>query len=85
MYIKTIHETDDGSIVFEGHLPPNEVKFMVEVGINFLLQQGAIKITSSDDEVEDGEDEGEDVVVDDDTEVEVPEELLAAFTNGSKH
>lgn len=37
--VKTLHP--DGSVHFEGTLTPNEVSFILETGINFLVANGA--------------------------------------------
>lgn len=59
--VKTLN--DDGSIAFEGEFGPNEVNFIMEVGVNFLLQQGALPMIDEDDEDNDTFDiEGSDTV-----------------------
>jgi hypothetical protein len=35
-------ETPDGSVQFEGELSSEELEVIISVGLNFLLQQGAI-------------------------------------------
>lgn len=39
--IKVTKINDDGSVNFEGYYGPEEVQFVLEVGINYLLQAGA--------------------------------------------
>lgn len=56
MQIKVVTLNEDGSVAFEGLFGPHEVKFVLEVGTNFLLANGASPFL---DEV-DGEDEDED-------------------------
>lgn len=49
--VKTLNE--DGSIRFEGTLREREVSFVLEVGINFLLANGASPFIQDEDEVGD--------------------------------
>jgi hypothetical protein len=46
--VKTLNE--DGSIFFEGTLRQHEVQFVLEVGVNFLLANGASPFIQDDDE-----------------------------------
>ena len=46
--VKTLNE--DGSINFEGTLRQHEVQFVLEVGVNFLLANGASPFIQDDDE-----------------------------------
>lgn len=48
--VKTLNE--DGSILFEGVLRQHEVQFVLEVGVNFLLMNGASPFIQDDDETE---------------------------------
>lgn len=42
MKVKKSIETPDGSVTFEGELNSDEVDLILGVGLNFLLQQGAV-------------------------------------------
>lgn len=42
MKVDKIIETPSGEIHFQGTLSPEEVEVVVSVGLNFLVQQGAI-------------------------------------------
>lgn len=46
--VKTINE--DGSVLFDGMLNQKEVQFVLEVGVNFLLANGAQPFLEDDDE-----------------------------------
>lgn len=50
--LKVTTLNDDGSIAFEGEFGPEEVRFIMEVGTNFLLQQGALPFVEDDDDAE---------------------------------
>lgn len=41
---KTI-EMPDGTVKFEGELAPEELDMVLQVGLNWLLQQGVLPIT----------------------------------------
>lgn len=56
MEIKVVTLNEDGSVAFEGSFGPNEVRFIMEVGTNFLLQQGVMPF------VEGNNDEDESIV-----------------------
>lgn len=45
---KTI-ETEEGTIQFEGELSQEEVNFVIETGLNALLQAGALPFTYAED------------------------------------
>ena len=45
MEIEVKAEKDDGSVVFEGTLTHNEVNFVLNVGINYLLAKGSFPFT----------------------------------------
>ena len=47
-YVKALNP--DGSVKFEGELGPKEVEFVVQVGMNYLLMQGALPFLKDDDE-----------------------------------
>lgn len=51
MKIKKVVETPEGEFLFEGELSADEHDFIIEAGINFLVQQGIIpfKILSKND------------------------------------
>lgn len=40
MKINQVIELEDGSATFDGELTPNELQFVVEFGLNVLLQNG---------------------------------------------
>ncbi len=50
MNIKVVTLNEDGSVAFEGEFGPNEVKFIMEIGTNFLLQQGALPFVEDEDQ-----------------------------------
>ncbi len=54
MKINHAVEKDDGTYVMQGTLSGNELKFIVEVGCNYLLAQGAFPFMSAEED-EDGE------------------------------
>lgn len=46
--VKTLNE--DGSINFEGVLRQHEIEFVLEIGVNFLMANGATPFIQDDDE-----------------------------------
>jgi hypothetical protein len=48
MNLKVTTLNEDGSIAFEGEFGPNEVRFIMEIGTNYLLQQGALPFVDED-------------------------------------
>ena len=48
MDIKTLVEQPDGSAEFSGKLTPNELQFVVEFGLNVLLQNGVQIVDNAD-------------------------------------
>lgn len=42
MKIKKSLETPEGTVVFEGEISSDELDLILSVGLNYLLQQGAI-------------------------------------------
>lgn len=42
MQINQVIENENGSVKFSGELSGAELQFVVEVGLNFLMQQGAL-------------------------------------------
>jgi hypothetical protein len=48
MDIKTLVEQPDGSAEFSGKLTPNELQFVVEFGLNVLLQNGVQIVDNQD-------------------------------------
>lgn len=48
--IKVSKINDDGSIAFEGMFGPNEVRYLLEQGVNLILQEGVATIESLDEE-----------------------------------
>lgn len=53
MDIEVQTEDNDGNIVFKGTLKKHEVDFVLNVGINFLLANGATPFIKDEDDVED--------------------------------
>lgn len=53
--VKIIKYNDDGSVMFEGNFGPNEVKYILDVGTNFLLTQGAFFTEEEKAALESGE------------------------------
>ena len=53
MLINKAIETENGTVKFEGELEQNELDFVLKIGLNTLLQMGAIPFTSkvTEDEV----------------------------------
>lgn len=49
--VKTLNP--DGSIAFDGILKQQEVQFVLEVGVNFLMANGATPFIEDEDEDED--------------------------------
>jgi hypothetical protein len=45
-------ETAEGTVVFEGTLEPLELDLILQVGLNYLLQEGALPFTHKDNVVE---------------------------------
>lgn len=56
--VKTLNP--DGSVAFEGTLQQHEVQFVLEVGVNFLLANGASPFIEDD---EDDDEEGDGLAV----------------------
>lgn len=47
MLVNKSIETPQGTVKFEGELEQQELDFILKVGLNFLLQNGAIPFTSA--------------------------------------
>ena len=45
MLVNKSIETPQGTVKFEGELEQKELDFVLKVGLNFLMQQGAIPFT----------------------------------------
>ncbi|CAB4132890.1 hypothetical protein UFOVP249_57 [uncultured Caudovirales phage] len=45
MLVNKSVETPNGSVKFEGELEPKELDFVLQIGLNTLLAQGAIPFT----------------------------------------
>lgn len=45
MIISKTIETDDGTVTFQGELDQEELDYVLTLGLNLLLQQGAINAT----------------------------------------
>lgn len=51
MLVSKSIETPQGTVKFEGELEQKELDFVIKIGLNVLLQQGAIPfVMASDDE-----------------------------------
>lgn len=50
MEIKVKTHNEDGSISFEGVLRQHEIEFVLEVGVNFLMANGATPFIQDEDE-----------------------------------
>ncbi len=48
MHVSKAIETPEGTVVFEGELDSEEVDFVLRLGLNFLLQQGALPLITKD-------------------------------------
>jgi hypothetical protein len=48
MLINKSIETEEGTVKFEGTLEPKELDLVLQVGLNYLLQQGALPFTLDD-------------------------------------
>lgn len=59
--LKVATLNEDGTVAFEGEFGPEEVRFIMEIGVNFLLQQGALPFVGEDED-ESFEVEGNDTV-----------------------
>jgi len=46
MLVNKVVETENGSVTFTGELSDVELDYVLQVGLNVLLQQGAISKTS---------------------------------------
>lgn len=47
MQIKQVVETPEGDVVFQGKLEGPELAFVLEIGINTLVAQGALPFAST--------------------------------------
>lgn len=56
--VKVTKIGEDGTIEFEGVFGPNEVQFVLETGVNFLLKEGAMSVLDQQEEEEDDPFEG---------------------------
>lgn len=50
MEVNKTFEGPDGSITFQGKLSPEELDLIISVGLNFLLQQGALPIKAMEED-----------------------------------
>lgn len=48
IHVKQINE--DGSVAFEGNLGPNEVRYILEQGLNYLFQAGVEVLEAVEEE-----------------------------------
>lgn len=49
MEIKKTIKTKDGTVMFKGELSPEEHDFVLSVGLNTLIEQGAIAMSQPED------------------------------------
>jgi len=49
MEIKKSIKTKDGTVMFKGELSPEEHDFVLSVGLNTLVEQGAIAMSTEED------------------------------------
>lgn len=51
MKVNKAIETDDGTVLFQGELGPEELDLILSIGLNHLLRQGAIpfQVTPEED------------------------------------
>lgn len=54
MEIKKSIKNKDGTVVFKGTLTPEEHDFVLSVGLNTLVEQGAIAMTAEEEPDVDG-------------------------------
>lgn len=52
MLISKSIETENGTVKFEGELEQNELDFILKIGLNTLLQMGAIPFTAKHNEAD---------------------------------
>lgn len=52
MEVKNVVKTSKGVILFEGELSQEESDVVVSLGLNYLLENGILKIDQNDEEVE---------------------------------
>lgn len=50
MLVNKSLETPNGTVVFEGELEQKELDLVLKVGLNFLLQMGALPLVHKDTE-----------------------------------
>lgn len=55
--IRVTRINDDGSVLFDGAFGPNEVRYMLEHGVNFILTTGAQTIEEALDDEDEDDDE----------------------------
>ena len=60
MQVKKLIKTNDGVVSFEGEITDDEHSFLLGLGLNTLMEQGAIALTQieSDEEEDEDLDEG---------------------------
>lgn len=49
MIIEVENKDEEGNIVFKGTLNKEQVSFLLGVGVNYLMQQGALDLFEDDD------------------------------------
>jgi hypothetical protein len=52
MLVSKSIETEKGTVKFEGELEQNELDFVIKIGLNTLLQLGAIPFTTKHEDSE---------------------------------
>jgi hypothetical protein len=61
--IRVTKLNDDGSVAFDGLLGPNEVRYLLENGLNCIMQAGAEAIEGILGDVDEDEEEEEPIFV----------------------
>lgn len=49
MNVSKVIETPEGTVKFEGELGPKELDLVLEIGLNYLLQQGALPLINGEE------------------------------------
>ncbi len=50
MFVNKTLKTDEGTYEFQGELTPEELDVVLQAGLNYLLQAGAIPFTMQDED-----------------------------------
>ncbi len=52
MHVNKSLETKEGTVVFEGELEPKELDLVLKIGLNYLMQMGALPFIAKDSTVD---------------------------------